>query len=104
LNNAHSSTIKQVFILISNFERSATFSKILIAKMAKRPRNAFIFYCMAERRTVQCALRTTEPTKVVKELSRRWRSMSGECKRKYEAMANQDKERYRRERAECKKE
>jgi len=63
-------------------------------KKPKRFKNAYMCFCVQERRNVRNQLRTCDPKRVTRELANRWRRMGAEDKRKFEAMSLVDKTRW----------
>lgn len=63
----------------------------------KRPLSAFFLYCADERPAVKAIYPNYSVGEAAKELGERWNKVSGEVKAKYEAKAQQDKQRYDRE-------
>jgi len=58
----------------------------------KKPRNAYIFYMMDKRSTI--AKKGMSPTEVMKAVAAEWAKAKAPAKKKYQKMADEDKQRY----------
>ena len=67
------------------------------APVLKRPRSAYIFFCKTNRPTV--AQEFSSLGDISKELARRWKELDDDNKKEFIVMADEDKERYNKEKA-----
>jgi len=67
------------------------------APVVKRPRSAYIFFCKTNRPTVAEEFSTLGD--ISKELARRWKDLDDDHKKEYLGMAEEDKKRYKKEKA-----
>ena len=66
----------------------------------KRPKAAYMFFSIDMRKQLRVTNPSLNSNQVMKEISILWEALDPDQKTKYDEMANQDKQRYRREKAE----
>lgn len=78
-------------------DASARLKKFKDPKAPKKPKTSYMFFCAEQRLILKEVNDNLSFSEIMKELSKKWKSLSEEEKERYNSLAEEDKERYSQE-------